>query len=236
MKVLCPKCGRPVAGEDIELSANRALCKPCGEIFPLPPAVVALAGPSAVLAEVPLPSDLEWSERKEGAGMTRTTQYILAPPRLAALPLLVFAGIWDSFIVFFYVGMMRSSRTPGFALLFPLLHVAAGVFITWLALVKTLNRSRVTFDRTTFRLEHSPIPARGASFPTSEIERFEATESRSNRGSSTWTLRVLTRDGKATRLSLPIDQRDHVAFVGAKLNAALAEVREPSAYRDAGYG
>jgi hypothetical protein len=233
MKVLCPKCGRAVRGEDIELAANRALCKPCGEIFALPMSDLVIAGPSALVLETARqPSDLEWSERKDG----QSTVYVLAPPRLAALPLLVFAGIWDSFIVFFYMALMRSPRTPGFALLFPLLHVGAGVFVTWLALVKTLNRSRITLDRSTFRLEHAPIPARGAQFPTIEIDRFEVSESRGNRGSSRWSIRVLTKDGKATRLSLPIDQRDHVAFVGAKLNAALVETREPTAYRDAGFG
>jgi len=233
MKVLCPKCARPVAGDDIELAANRALCKPCGELFTLPADGLALRGSAALVVDTAhQPDDLDWSERRDAKGI----QYVLAPPRLAALPLLVFAGIWDSFIVFFYVGLVRSARAPGFALAFPLLHVAAGFFITWLALVKTLNRSRLTLDRTTFRLEHAPIPARGARLPSSEIERFEVTESRSSRGSSSWTIRVLTRDGKATRLSLPIDQRDHIAFVAAKLNAALAESREPTAYRDAGYG
>jgi hypothetical protein len=174
------------------------------------------------------PSDLEWSERRNGE---RTT-FTVAPPRMNALPILVFAGVWDSFIVFFYLAMIHATRPPtlGF-FLFPIGHVLVGFFVTWRALVRTLNHSSITIDRTSFTVVHAPIWARGAQFDTHEIERFELRETSSQR-STTWSIRVLTRDGKATRLSLPLDQRDHLGFVAAKLNAALAELREPVGYRE----
>jgi hypothetical protein len=174
------------------------------------------------------PSDLEWSERTTGG---RTT-FTVAPPRMNALPILVFAGVWDSFIIFFYMAMIRATRPPtlGF-FLFPMGHVLVGIFVTWQALVKTLNHSRLTLDRTAFVVTQAPIWARGARFDASEIERFELRETESRRA-VTWSIRVLTRDGKATRLALPLDQRDHVGFVAGKLNAALAELRAPIGYRE----
>jgi len=175
------------------------------------------------------PSDLEWSERRNG----QQTQCTVAPPRMNALPVLVGAGVWDSFIVFFYIAIMRAPQPGHLAfLLFPLAHVLAGVYITWLALVKTLNSSRFTIDHDACALTNGPIWERGARFATPEIERFELRESRGNRRGSAWSIRVLTRDGKATRLSLPLDQRDHLGFVVTKLNAALAEAREPAGYRE----
>lgn len=157
---------------------------------------------------------------------------MVAPPRLNALPLLVFAGIWDSFLVFFYMAMVRSTRAPGPMLLFPLGHVAVGMFLTWMAMVKTLNRSRFTIDPEAFVLKHAPIWERGARFATHDIEGFDSFESRGRRGSTTWKVRVLTRDGKATKLSLPVDDLEHVGFLVAKLNAALTEAREPAGYRE----
>jgi hypothetical protein len=174
------------------------------------------------------PSDLEWSERRNGP----RTEYVVAPARLDALPLLVFAGIWDSFIVFFIMALVRSPRAPGPMLLFPLAHVMVGVYLTWMALVKTLNRSHFTIDPDTFVLVQRPIWQRGARCTTRDIDGFDTLESRGNRGSTRWRIRVLTRDGKATKLALPLDSLEHLGFIAAKLNAALAEAREPVGYRE----
>ncbi len=35
MRVECPKCHQPIAGEDLNAAAAIAVCKPCGEAFPL---------------------------------------------------------------------------------------------------------------------------------------------------------------------------------------------------------
>jgi hypothetical protein len=38
MKLASPVCACSVVGEDVDLPHGRALCRPCAELFPLPPA------------------------------------------------------------------------------------------------------------------------------------------------------------------------------------------------------
>ena len=78
------------------------------------------------------------------------------------------------------------------------------MILTWMAMVKTLNRSRFTIDPEAFVLKHAPIWERGARFATHDIEGFDSFESRGRRGSTTWKVRVLTRDGKAMPVGLPV--------------------------------
>jgi hypothetical protein len=233
MQITCPRCARPIPGDDIDLALGRALCRPCGELFPLPavgdgPLAHATASPlSRPLDRPHRPADLRWSERIEG----KRAQFSLTPPRLAALPLLGFALLWNAFLVFWYTNAFTRPGAPSVLFWFPLLHVCAGAFVTWLALTRLLNSSRFTLDPDSFTLESGPVPQRGAREPASNVERFEVT-SRISRGSTSWTLRMLTRDGRAVRLWLPISGEEHSRFVAERLNAALQAVREPAGYRE----
>jgi hypothetical protein len=174
------------------------------------------------------PADLKWSERVDG---TRAA-FALAPSRIAAIPLLVFATFWDGILFVIYVGMFRSPKTPLFALLFPLIHVAAGVFVTWMALTALLNTARLTLGGGRFVLRQGPVPARGLSLPIEEIDGFDVVESRGSKGRVSWAARVLTKDGQARKLSLPISGAEHVGFVIGRLNEALARLRQPTGYRE----
>ena len=222
MQVICPRCGQVATGSAIDLANNRAICRPCGELFTLP---TASAGALAV-AEAHRPADLQWSEQMEG----RVSRMQLSPPRGAAIPILGFAAVWDVFLLNWYHLAFSGKNTPWLMFVFPMLHVGAGVFITWWGLVKALNSSRFTIDGESFELRNGPIPERGARESTRNIDRFDVQENRGNRSSS-WTLRMLTADGRAVSVSLPIDAQPHLMYVAARLNAALASVREPQTYR-----
>ncbi len=168
------------------------------------------------------PTDLEWSERTGGPRV----EFVLTPSRMGALPVLVFAGVWDSFLVFFYLAMRHSPRGPSLLLLFPLMHVLVGVAVTWAALVKTLNQSRITIDGEAFVIRQEPIRARGCRVATPDVERFELHERRVPDGDSSCSALLIRREGKPLRLPLQVDQRAHLVFVVAKLNAALADARK----------
>jgi hypothetical protein len=212
----------------VDLAANRALCRACSELFPLP----ALLAP-AVDALAPLdpdhrPTDLRWTEHLDA----RAARFALAPSRAAAIPLLAFAAIWDGFLVVFYTALASSPKTPIFAFLFPLLHVGAGAFITWQGLTTLLNTTRIAIDTERLTVGAGPVPARSARLETRSIERFDVTTTRGRRGGTSSTVRALTRDGLAVKLPLPLSSEEHARFVAARLTAVLGSIREPTGYRD----
>jgi hypothetical protein len=171
------------------------------------------------------PNELEWSESVSG----RETSIAFTPSRLSAIPILVFASLWDSFFFMLWTGLARA-HAPRQAFLFPLAHAAVGVVITWMALVRCLNVSRITLGPAELIVKHAPIPTRGARIATDSIDHFEVYDAPGERRKAR-SVRAVTREGARVGLGLALDGLDEVAFVAARLNCALATVRGKSAGR-----
>ncbi|HEY2515162.1 MAG TPA: hypothetical protein VGI39_30055 [Polyangiaceae bacterium] len=170
----------------------------------------------------PIPKDLEWTEDSQG---DRTT-FVLTPSKLGGLPVLIFASLWDAFFVMLCRAMVRTPQTPRFAFLFPLFHAVVGAIVTWAALVRCMNHATLTFGRQLFTLEQAPIPSRGARVPMANVDRFEPMEGRSLMAvGSSWRILMRVKSGTALSLPLPLESEEHAAFVAARLNQALADVR-----------
>jgi hypothetical protein len=165
------------------------------------------------------PNDLEWSESVEG----RESSFVLTPSRMSSIPLLVFAGLWDSFFVMLWTGLTRV-HAPERAFAFPIAHAVVGVIVTWMALVRCLNSSRITLGTGELVVRHSPIPARGARIATKTIDHFEVYDAPGKRGQAR-SVRAVTSDGGPVSLGLALDGLDEVAFVASRLNGALATAR-----------
>jgi len=168
--------------------------------------------------EIRRPKDLEWSERVTG----RETSFVLTPSRLNAIPILVFASLWDSFFVMLWAGLARA-HAPQRAFLFPIAHAAVGAFVSWLALARCFNVTRVSLSLAELVVRHGPIPTRGLRLPTESVDHFEVYE-RPNKSNAS-VVRAVTREGGAVDLALILDGRDEVAYVATRLNAALATAR-----------
>ena len=174
------------------------------------------------MAELRRPSDLAWSERVE----ERAARLAVRPSRWKALPPLAIGAVWDALGVLF---VTRGVLDPAFMLVL----AAPGIYLTRSGLALLLNRSCFELDGNEVALTHRPVPTRAFRMPTSSVEGFDAIAIAGKRGVLTWRLRVLLRGGSAEKLSLPLTTHEHVSFVAARLNAALARVREPRGYRDA---
>jgi hypothetical protein len=169
--------------------------------------------------ELRRPKDLDWSERASG----RETNFVLTPSRLNAIPVLVFASLWDSFFIMLWAGLSRA-HAPRQAFLFPLAHAAVGVVVTWMALVRCFNVTTISITLAQLVVQHSPIPARGMCLVTETIDHFEVYEPANGNGKGA-IVRAVTRDGAAVTLGLTLDGRDEVAYVATRLNLALATAR-----------
>jgi len=166
---------------------------------------------------------LTWSE----SSGRRCAVCILSPARASAVPIVLGGVVWDAYLVTAYATMLCHMHVPPIYLLLPLVQVGAALTMTWLGLVRLLNVSRIAIDPDHFVVENGPLPLEGARMTTREIARFAAEEP-GERGAFSW-VRVVMRSGATQRL--PIDARGRAEFVAARLNAVLAGVRAPTAYR-----
>ncbi len=164
------------------------------------------------------PKDLEWSETRAGRESCAT----LRPSKLQGIPLLVGASLWDSFFVMLWMGLSRV-HAPERAYVFPLVHAAVGVFVTWLALARILNVMRITVGPKGLLIEQSPIPRAALRVEPGELEGFETyvtPGSGEKRG-----VRVVRKGASPLKLPFPLDAEEDAAFVASRLNEALATVR-----------
>jgi len=105
-------------------------------------------------------------------------------PRWMAIPVAAFAVLWDGFLIFFYQQLLQRNAPLG-TLLFPLLHVAVGIFITYFVLVVLLNRSVLRAGRGELTVRNGPLPWPGnRTLATHELAQLFCVERRGARARS----------------------------------------------------
>jgi len=169
-------------------------------------------------------NNLRYDERLED-GVYRAS---VAPNRLAAVPLLGFAAVWDGFLAFWYAQAFRS-QAWGMGL-FTVLHLGAGIFITHRALVTLLNTRHVSIGRGRVRITNGPIPAGGRlDRGIDEVDGFVLADTSTSRSVS-FVVRVNLADGSSKKLDLGPGDRAGCDYVVASLSDALAraKTREPA--------
>jgi hypothetical protein len=247
MEIRCPSCGDVVEAKDISLERMLAKCLRCNDVFDVSAQVGrpagSLAHPVRARALVTMPRSLRVLEGGAGAEQAEFTTYREmrpAIPRLvierrwftpAAIALAFFCLFWDGFLVFWYsVALSSSKHPPTMAILFPFLHVAAGVAITYAALCAFVNRSRIAVDGGRLRVTHGPLPWFGQrDLPVGDIRQLYCEQRRGQKGSTTYRLKAIM--GSGDRVTLLRDLRDPqpALYLEALLERHLGIVDEPVA-------
>lgn len=124
--------------------------------------------------------------------------------------LLFFSIAWDGFLIFWY-SLAFSGDAPWIMVLFPILHVAVGVYLTYYTLCLFFNKTYIDADSQYLTVVHKPIPWwRGnRKIPTGQVKQLYVVEKKSsskNGVSYTYELRAKLRDGS---------ERDLIALDGA---------------------
>ncbi len=115
-----------------------------------------------------------------------------------------FCLIWDGFLVVWYSIAFASFNDSGGAslimILFPVLHLAAGVGLTYYTICGFFNRTYLRVDRQRLSISFKPLPWKGQiEFPSREIKQLFVKEkvSRGKNGNSyTYNLCMLSSSGK----------------------------------------
>lgn len=201
MKIICPSCRVPVAAEDVALETGLAKCRTCNNVFrfdDLPELARALARPRP-RAEKPN-SVVTWDD---GYGLT--LQYRWFSPKYVLLAL--FCLFWDGFLVLWYTMAIGGGEL--LMTIFPILHVLAGIGITYWTLAGLVNTTTVMIDGSRLRVTHHPLPwGRPVELQLYEVKQLfcqEKAQSGDSGPTYTYDLSALLQTGERRKLVSGLD-------------------------------
>lgn len=218
--LVCPTCGGKTS---LEEGTPLATCMYCGNQLILRPAagerLPSSPPPAAVgRGDAPMPANVLLDTA--GEGMTITRRWF--SPRHIFLG--VFSLFWMGFLVFWY-GMAFSVGAPLIAILFPLLHLAVGVYLGYSALAGFINTSVIKVTHNQFSVTHGPLPWPGnLNLAAGELEQLYTTEvtRRTKNGTSTsYSLCAVMRGGRKIDLLKQVDTPDTCFFIEQQVEQYL---------------
>jgi hypothetical protein len=193
-----------------------------------PESALALADASDPASEPP-PDTLEWRERLDAGTLVAHGRLARGVFLRRAVPLALLA-VFSAWFVYAQLAAEQGGTWGNRALLL----AVVGSALAWIAVVRArsaLDGVSLSLTSEAFTVESSPLTTvlKGVRrVPVADIFAFGAQPD--GPGSR---LVVLTRDGEALALSCAFRERSHVAFVAARLNRALSDVRARAHYRGA---
>jgi hypothetical protein len=146
----CPSCSSPLQQQAFDLEQGLAKCSYCGALMSLP-ASAPRQPPFRERLPLALPERMDLHATPYGIVLTRRWF------SLTVLFLVPFCVVWDGFLVFWYT-MAVKGGAPLIFKLFPLVHVAVGVAITYYTLASLINKTRISIERGEVVITHSPLP------------------------------------------------------------------------------
>ena len=124
--------------------------------------------------------------------------------------LILFCIVWDSFLFFWYATAVASiadgKPVPLMMLVFPVLHVAAGVAMTYYAAASVINTTSVEVTEGEVRVHHGPLPWPGSRvLQSKQIDQVYCTEGGgwpqwSQRGRIVYKVQAAMVDGSSVDL------------------------------------
>lgn len=240
MRLVCPACSTRIPPASINVESLVAACPSCGEVFPfggmVPP-------PVQTRARVPRPKSITLGGNtssvpgEEGyrEGTSRFGQGTLTLTRswfnFVHVFLLLFSFVWDAVIVGWYT-LAFSRPLDMVTLVFPLIHVGVGVFITYTALAGLFNRTTITVGEGSLKVHHGPLPWPGShTLATSDVKQlFVRKTVHQNKGTLTASYAVAADvDGTLIDLLKGLSSIDEARFIEQTIESHLAIVDNPDA-------
>ncbi len=225
VQLTCEHCGQRIPAEDINLANQIAKCRACDHVFGFEDQIDQ-GGDDDGAWDGSLP---------KGFVVTDLGDRLLIRRRWfswIAIPMLFFCIVWDGTLVFWY-GMATQMKTGSMQwvfLLFPLLHVAVGVGITYFTLAMLLNKTWIEVDPHAFTVRHRPLPWPGnRRIDPAAIEQLygkrEKHQSRDDDGDTrtwyTYELHAQLLGGKHEKLLSGLEKPQHVRYIEQEMEKWL---------------
>lgn len=253
MQVVCPQCAKSLSSSVINIGRLIAKCDDCNLVFdcsdqlprpsastlpatrqrqrppvPLPPGLtIDISGTD----EQPLASGYRSESPKVSGTVVIRRRWLTTAQGLAFRA--IFAVCWWSFLVFWYTTVIGFGAGWLFVV-FPLIHVAVGVWMVYSLIADVLNTTTITADHASLRVRHLPIPMFGVTslhVPTitqifcKEIKRRSKNDS--GAPSISYSVCVCLDDGRQLPLIERLPDADQALFIEQQLEAHLGIIDAP---------
>jgi hypothetical protein len=230
MNLFCPKCGRPIPVDDVNLTSGLARCRACNNLFNVgasltpPPAPPARFDP-AITPILPISRRLRIDEF---AGVLRIHWRWFAATYIF---MAFFCVAWDSFLVFWYSMAFGHDGAPWIMKVFPIAHVAVGVGLTYATLCGFLNATTVTAGQDALTVRHGPLPWSGnRTLPAGSIRQIHCEQrhsSNNNRVTWTYDLFATLNDGQKVKLLSGFNDPTEPRLIEQRIEAHLRIQPQP---------
>lgn len=134
--------------------------------------------------------------------------------------LLLFALVWNIGMISWYSGSLTL-----FSALFPILHLAFGLGITYYALAGVFNRTVVRVMPEGVSINHGPLPWPGSTVlarcDVAQIYARRVDITRKRSVETSWSLHVHQRSGQDRKLLPGLETHTHALFLERELERAL---------------
>jgi len=163
----------------------------------------------------------------EGLDLITTPQQVIIRRRWFSwmvFPMLLFAIVWDGFLVFWYSTALLGKNTPWIMILFPIGHVAVGVGVTYYVLCSFFNRTDVILTPDQIAVATRPLPWPGnRRVPLREIHETEIRTRYGNTNQARANLVIMFVDGsnKERKLVTGITEWDHAEYMEGQIRRAV---------------
>lgn len=236
LQVKCPHCAAAVPAADINLDHLLAKCSHCDAVFDIsaqtgraPSAESPPAGApdrQRRRQRVPLPEGLTVTRgetdsagdagpyREPGAGPgTLTIARRWFSPKFIFL--VFFCAVWDCFLLFWY--FVASTEGAIMMMVFPLLHVAVGLGLTYFTVAGFLNTTTVTASSEGLSFRHAPLPWPGnRTIPARDLSQLYCQRhvSRGKNGThESYSLNAVVRGSHKLKLLSGLSDPDQCLFI-----------------------
>lgn len=216
----CASCGSALKAEDWDTAAGIIKCSYCRALMTVPKSQATSEVPAfRPRGSVPMPPGLTCETT--GANVVITRRWFTP----AALFLAFFCVAWDGFLVFWY-GMAFSMDAPWIFKLFPLIHVAVGVGLTYSTLTMFFNRTIIQAGQGWLSIEHGPLPWKGGgSWEAGQFDQLycKSRISHSKNGTQVnYEIHAALRDGTSRQLLGTGLTEEQALFIEQRIEQALA--------------
>jgi hypothetical protein len=136
--------------------------------------------------------------------------------------LTVFAAGWDGFLL---IWILDAGLTADPMSYFPLLHLAAGIGITYYVVAGWLNRTSIRVERGKLAVRHGPIPWLGnKELEASNLKQLYVKEHAPQAGRSTtvtYEVHAITRDDRNIKLVSGLEASEEALYIEQEIETYL---------------